>query len=104
MTSRSGNWKTFFTTPTYSQLFESPIDKEGWPFSLPATVDLAIERAMSKSPLAVQSDEGKKKAENILKEILKRGDGLKWIDEETGVFEYPYRTEVVVLRQKECTS
>lgn len=103
MTSRSGNWKTFFTTPTYSELFESPIDKEGWPFSLPAMVELAIERAMSKSPLAVQNDEGKKKAEGVLKEILKRGDGLKWI-EETGVFEYPYRTEVVVLRQKERTS
>lgn len=49
-------------------------------------------------------DEGKKKAKDVLKEILKRGDGLKWIDEKTGVFEYPYRTEVVVLRQKERTS
>lgn len=104
MTSRSGRWKSFFTTPTYSELFEPPVDKEGWPFALPATLELAMERAMSKSPLAVQTDEGKKKAEEALKKILQRGDGMQWIDEGTGVFEYPYKTEVVVVKQKERAS
>ena len=100
MTSRSGRWKSIFTTPTYAELFEPPIEKEGWPFALPTTQELAIQRAMSKSPLAVQSDEGKKKAEEVLKEILQRGEGLKWIDQEAGVFEYPYTTEVVIVKQK----
>ena len=100
MTSRTGLWKKFFTIPIYSQLFEPPTDIEAWPYTLPATLEIVTERALSKSPLAVQNDEVKKKAEETVKEIVEKGDGLKWIDQEKGVFEYPYKTQVVVIKQK----
>lgn len=48
----------------------------------------------------MQSEEGKQKAAATVKEIVARGDGMKWIDQEKGVFEYPYKTQVVVVKQK----
>jgi hypothetical protein len=32
--------------------------------------------------------------------ILKKGDGKVWINESEGIFEYPYKTDVVVARRK----
>jgi hypothetical protein len=35
-----------------------------------------------------------------IKDIVERGDDKDWIDESKGVFEYPYKTYVVISRKK----
>lgn len=99
MVFRSSLNKNFFLTPTYAQLFEAPTHTE-LPFVLPGTIDIVVQRSLSKSPLASQSDEERKKAEETLMEIVRKGEGMVWIDEEKGVFEYPYKTLSVIVKQK----
>lgn len=94
-------WKNFFTTPVYSQLFEQPTIKEEWPTILRMTKEVAIQMAMSASMLAIQNDETKRQVRAELDRILERGEEKKWIDEQNGVFESPYRTLVAVARKRE---
>lgn len=99
MVFRSSLNKGFSFTPTYARLFEAPTQTE-LPFVLPGTVDIVVQRSLSKSPLASQSDGERKKAEEALMGIVRKGDGMVWIDEEKGVFEYPYKTLLVTVKQK----
>lgn len=99
MVFRSSLNKNFFFTPTYTQLFEAPTHTE-LPFVLPGTIDIAVQRSLSKSPLASQNDGERKKAEEVLMGIVRNGEGMVWIDEEKGVFEYPYKTLSVIVKQK----
>lgn len=55
---------------------------------------------MSKSYIAVQSENTKAAIKANITDIVNRGDGKQWIDEEKGFFEYPYRTLVVVFPLK----
>lgn len=55
---------------------------------------------MSKSYIAVQSEDIKATIKAGITEIVDRGDGKQWIDEDKGLFEYPYRTLVVVFQRK----
>lgn len=100
MSSRTEQWRNFFNTPIYSQLFESPTIKEEWPSVLPVTKEVVIQRTMSASMLAVQTDQTKRQVKAKLDEILERGEETKWIDEGNGVFESPYKTLVAVARKK----
>lgn len=99
MVFRSDLSTKFFFTPTYAQHFQAPTQSE-WPFVLSGTVDTVLQRSMSKSPLASQNDEERKKAEEALREIIQEGDGTKWIDGGNGLFEYPYKTLLVVVKQR----
>ena len=45
-------------------------------------------------------DEKKDEVRASAKEIIEKGEGKVWIDQNEGVFEYPYQTFVVVLRRK----
>lgn len=100
---RTGQWKKYFTTSTYPQLFEPPTQIEGFDFVLPANLDITAERVLSKSPVTVQSEEVKKEVVEKVKEIIERGDGLVAMsgEEGKGLFEYPYKTLVVVSRRKD---
>lgn len=42
----------------------------------------------------------KAKVEKQIKQILDKGDDKKWTNESEGVFEYPYKTWVVIARKK----
>jgi len=55
---------------------------------------------MSKSYVAVQPEDIKAKTEVDITEIVQRGDEKQWIDNDKGLFEYPYRTLVVVFQRK----
>ncbi|KAI0780852.1 S-adenosyl-L-methionine-dependent methyltransferase [Trametes elegans] len=96
---RLGLWRAAFETTTYGQKFE-PQEEKIWEYVLPATRDIAIERACSKSYIQLLSPEEREKVIKDIDAILQRKDGLKWIDEEKGIFEYPYQTFLVISRKK----
>jgi len=92
-------WRALFENQTYKDLFQ-PHTERTWCHSLVTSLDIVTNRALSKSYLAVQPENVKAMVKAGIGEIVHRGDGKQWIDEDKGLFEYPYRTLVVVLQQK----
>jgi hypothetical protein len=64
------------------------------------SLDIVTNRAMSKSYIAVQPKDIQTTIEADIKNIVERGDGKQWIDEDQGFFEYPYQTLVVIFQRK----
>jgi len=54
---------------------------------------------LSKSYISALPEDGRKKVADTLRNILETGQKT-WINEEEGVFEYPYGTTVVTVRRK----
>lgn len=96
---RLGLWRAAFSTPSYAVNFE-PQEENVWDYVLPGTRDIVVERAQSKSYIAVLSPEDKQKVVDDIDAILQRKEGLKWIDESKGIFEYPYQTFLVIAKKK----
>ncbi|KAK2466880.1 hypothetical protein APHAL10511_001138 [Amanita phalloides] len=90
-------WRQTFETTSYQKYFQAPVEKI-WSVVFPATVDIAVDRACSKSYIAVLEDDEKENVTHEIKQIVDRGEDRVWIDEEAGVFEYPYQTWVVLAR------
>ena len=96
---RLGLWRATFDTPSYKQFFE-PHEETQWSYHLVGSEDIVVNRACSKSYVAVLPEDEKNKVVQDIKGILAKGDGLVWSDKEKGEFEYPYKTYVVVARKK----
>ena len=58
-----------------------------------------IERVFTKSYINVLPDDEKEKVRQELTENTSHGEGRKWIDEKEGIWEYPYKNLVVVLKK-----
>ena len=92
-------WRALFETQSFQSLFQP--QKEGlWCYSLVSSLDSVIDRAMSKSYIAVQPEDIKARIKSDITEIAQRGDGKQWVEKDNGLFEYPYRTLVVVFQRK----
>lgn len=63
------------------------------------TAEGVITRSLSKSYISVLSEDERKRVTDSLRNILETEE-KKWIDEEGGVFEYPYGTKVVTARRR----
>lgn len=92
-------WRATFDTPSYKEFFEPPTE-EVWTYNLLGSEKIVVDRACSKSYVAVLDDEKKNRAVEDVKAIIKKGEGLVWADKEKGEFEYPYKTYVVIARKK----
>ena len=82
-------WKKVYETPSYLKFFKEPVEKT-WSVVFPATADIAVNRACSKSYIAVLEEDEKSKVVNDVQKIVARGEDRVWIDEGAGIFEYPY--------------
>lgn len=91
-------WRATFDTPSYKQFFK-PQEEEVWSYHLLGTQEIVIDRACSKSYVAVLPDDQKTQVVEDIKAILTKGDGLVWTDSEKGEFEYPYKTWVVIAKK-----
>jgi SAM-dependent methyltransferase len=96
---RAGAWRAVYDAPEYAELFEPPVERE-WEYVLPTTAEGTVDRASSKSYIAILPDAEKAQVQADVSEIVRRGDDLTWIDKEKGTFEYPYKTYVTILRRK----
>ncbi|KIL69790.1 hypothetical protein M378DRAFT_68458, partial [Amanita muscaria Koide BX008] len=92
-------WRQTFKTVSYSQFFDSP-EETTWPVVFPATRSTVIDRACSKSYIAVLDEQEKERVKRDVEEIVERGEDKVWIDEHAGVFEYPYKTWLVIASKK----
>ncbi|TFK42543.1 S-adenosyl-L-methionine-dependent methyltransferase [Crucibulum laeve] len=96
---RLGLWRQAFDTTSYQKYFEPP-QEEVWTYTLHGSTDIVLDRANSKSYIALLPAEEKAKVREQLKAVLEEGEGRVWIDESKGTFEYPYKTFVVAARKK----
>lgn len=94
-----GFWRQAFNAVSYKKFFQEPEEKV-WSYELPVTQEIAINRAMSKSYISILPDNEKQQVQTDLEAIVQRGDGLVWLDESKGIFEYPYETLMVIARKK----
>jgi len=92
-------WRALFETQSFQSLFQ-PQKERSWCYPLVGSMDIVTDRAMSKSYIAVQPEDIKATVKAEIAEIVQRGDGKQWIDKDKGLFEYPYRTLVVVFQRK----
>jgi len=92
-------WRAVFSTPSYTSHFQ-PHEEQTLTYALPGTRDIVINRALSKSYIAILPPAEKEKVVQDIDEILRKGEGKKWTDESQGIFEYPYGTLVVTFRKK----
>ena len=74
--------------------------EETWAYTLTGSLDIVINRALSKSFIAILDDARKKDVIAGIKEIIEQSDEKTWIDKEAGTFEYPYKTLAVVIKRK----
>jgi hypothetical protein len=96
---RLGLWKATWDTASYKKFFDAPETKT-WSYHLLGSLQICTDRAMSKSYMAILPNDKKNEAIDNIKTIIEKGEGKKWIDEQAGVFEYPYKTDVVIARKK----
>lgn len=91
-------WRQTFDTPAYKKYFAAP-KEEVVERIVPTTRAGVWDRVTSKSYIAVLSDDQKASLKKDVDATLDSGDGIKWIDQEAGVFEYPYKTYLVVMHR-----
>ncbi|KLO13549.1 S-adenosyl-L-methionine-dependent methyltransferase [Schizopora paradoxa] len=96
--SRFGLWRQVYTTPAI-QLFQATEEKT-FHYSSPATMDVVTNRFQSMSFIAAIKDpETKQRLVDDVREIVREGDEMVWIDKDAGTFEYPYQTLVFVAQK-----
>ncbi|KAF8550295.1 S-adenosyl-L-methionine-dependent methyltransferase [Imleria badia] len=96
---RLGLWRQAFSTEAYKHNFKPPEERE-WVYPLDASEEICINRALSKSYISILPPDEKQSVIEDIKAIVAKGDGKVWIDESKGVFDYPYKTLVVLARKK----
>ncbi|PIL24062.1 hypothetical protein GSI_13813 [Ganoderma sinense ZZ0214-1] len=96
---RLGLWRATWTTPGYQANFQ-PAEENVWDYVLPGTRDIVIDRACSKSYIALLEPEARQKVIDDLDEVMKHKENFTWIDEDKGIFEYPYQTFLYIARKK----
>jgi hypothetical protein len=119
---RHNYWKGIFDCPAY-QSFASPFDgaRPGHEFvsmkrQIPTNEQGVIDRILSKSYIQVLPKKEQAELVDKIKAVLKKGDGLEWIDQTAGTFsaypfwtflspdwlaDYPYATDLCMLRMIE---
>lgn len=95
---RRGHWRATFDTPSYKAHFEPPHEKN-WSYAIPGSKEDAVDRASSRSYIAILPADKKKEVQDAIRKIVNEDQTKVWIDESQGVFEYPY-TAIVIISQK----
>ncbi|KAJ6256391.1 hypothetical protein Dda_8891 [Drechslerella dactyloides] len=92
-------WKAIFDMPEFTENFNMKYEYKRMKWTVPTTDDGVVERVLSKSYITALGAGEKEKVESGVRGVLK--DTAKtWIDEDGGVFEYPYATDLYIIRRK----
>lgn len=92
-------WRQTFDTPFYKQFFESP-EEFTWSYSLVGTEDIVVDRACSKSYIAILSPNEREEVCQKLRDIVRVGEDKEWINKAAGTFHYPYQSLVVIAQKR----
>ncbi|KAF8964667.1 S-adenosyl-L-methionine-dependent methyltransferase [Flammula alnicola] len=96
---RHGYWRQTFDTPSYQKYFQ-PHEHRIWSYNLQGTKQSVVDRASSKSYIAVLPADKKAEVQNEIRRIIDQDPDKVWIDESKGIFEYPYKADVVIAHKK----
>jgi hypothetical protein len=91
-------WRKTFDTGSYKGGFQPPQEKT-WAYHLQGTKESAVDRASSKSYIAILPEDRKREIQDEIRRIIDHSEKV-WIDEPKGIFEYPYKTWVVLSHKK----
>jgi len=96
---RLGLWRRMFETRAFKELFNPQEEREvTWIF--PVDLEGAVNRVFTKSYIAILPDEEKAQLRDEISANVHHGEGRKWIDQSRGIFEYPHKNLVVIVRRK----
>jgi hypothetical protein len=70
------------------------------PYVLETTLENTVDRASTKSYVAVLSEDARAEVRKNVAGIVEKGEDKVWIDEEQGTFEYPYNSYIVIAHKK----
>ncbi|KAI0341583.1 S-adenosyl-L-methionine-dependent methyltransferase [Trametopsis cervina] len=96
---RLERWRATFSTAGYTENFEREEETQ-FAYKLLGTEKIVVDRALSKSYIAILPEDEKSRVVEAVKGIVAKGDGKVWTDETKGEFEYPYKTWVIVAKKK----
>ncbi|KAG8996041.1 hypothetical protein FRB94_008591 [Tulasnella sp. JGI-2019a] len=97
---RKGTWRKMFDAHAFKELYKQPQDEHEITWISPVTKDGAVNRTFTVSYVAILHEDEKVKLRQQITAVVERGEGRKWIDQDKGIFEYPHKNLVVVLRKK----
>jgi len=92
-------WRATFTSESYLKNFETQ-EELSWDRIIPTTTEGVVDRVLSKSYVTLLSDSEKEALRRDVRNYLAEDKTKVWIDEATGIFGYPYKTNLVVMRKK----
>jgi len=92
-------WHKMLDLPGYDEVFEKPLQREIFENNLVATRDLVVQRYLTWSAIGAQSDEEKEKIKEKVAKIVDDDPNKTWLDEKEGVFQWPHRTFVDIIRR-----
>jgi hypothetical protein len=92
-------WRQTYDTASYKEFFDSP-EEFVWSYTLVGTEGIVIDRACSKSYIAILPPDQKEEVCQKLRNIVRSGEDKEWIDEAAGTFHYPYQTWVLIAQRK----
>lgn len=97
---RHGYWRQTFDTVSYQKCFQ-PHEQKSWNYHIQGTRESVVDRASSKSYIAVLPQDKKATVQNAIRKIVDDDGAEKvWINEDEGIFEYPYKVDVVIAHKK----
>ena len=96
---RHMNWRQTFDTLSYQREFNPP-EEETWTYKLQANKEIAVDRASSKSYVAILPDDKRAEVQEEIRKIVDQGLDRVWIDEKQGLFEFPYEAWLVIAHKK----
>lgn len=95
---RKNLWEHTFETPSYISTFLPP-ERYYTDWFVPTTISGVKDRALSKSYIAVLPAEEKEKLQKDIDTVMQ--SRLKdWLDEKAGIFKYPSKTTVIVMKKQ----
>ncbi|PWN43966.1 hypothetical protein IE81DRAFT_321883 [Ceraceosorus guamensis] len=67
---------------------------------LPTTIEGVTDRLLSKSYISVLGEPERTKLIDSCRKVVESSPDRKWLDEEKGIFAYPYKTDLLLFRKK----
>ena len=92
-------WRGVYNSPCYDLYFE-PSEEKTFPHYLTVTPQDVVDRVLTWSAVAVQDDVEKAKIREEVKDIIRRGDELEWVDESRTLLKLPHETLMVFIHRK----
>lgn len=96
---RLGLWRQTFETDSFKRNFEAQ-DELTFDRIIPTTIQGVVDRVSSKSYITQLPEVKRDALAEEVQEYLVEDTSKTWIDKANGIFEYPYKTFVVVMRKK----